>query len=118
MCVLCSIASRKHRKSLVSKVNRQRACWSLKMLSIGRDFAGFSRPTAFSKCQRPHFCMKIAPVGATLSLPSAAAEPAFIEFTNYFGAIIHLFQHRKPKGIHSDEQIPFVALSHRLFFAM
>ena len=41
MCVLCSIASRKRRKSLVSMVNRQRARWSLKMLSNGRGRTGF-----------------------------------------------------------------------------
>lgn len=31
--------------------------------SIGRAFAVFSRPSAFSKCRRAHFCRKIAAVG-------------------------------------------------------
>ena len=31
--------------------------------SIGRAFTMFSRPVAFSKCHRAHFCRKIAAVG-------------------------------------------------------
>ena len=82
MCVLCSIASRKRRKSLVSKVNRQRACRSHFVPSNGRGITGFYR------------------------------------VYQSFLTIIHLLPHRKPKGIRSDERIPFVALSHRLLFAM
>ena len=46
-----------------------------KMLSIGRAFAMFSRPTAFSKCHRTHFCREIAAVGYEKWLPSAVEYP-------------------------------------------
>ena len=54
-------------------VRRQRARWRLKMLSIGRDFAGFLRPSVFSKCHRAHFCRKIVPVGRDKVAPTGTA---------------------------------------------
>ena len=43
--------------------------------SIGRAFAVFSCPVAFSKCHRAHFCRKIAAVGYEKWLPSAVEYP-------------------------------------------
>ena len=43
--------------------------------SIGRAFAVFSCPMAFSKCHRAHFCRKIAAVGYEKWLPSAVEYP-------------------------------------------
>ena len=45
------------------------------MLSTGRDFAEFSRPTAFSKYHRPHFSRKIAADGRHFTCPPAATDP-------------------------------------------
>ena len=42
--------------------------------SIGRAFAMFSRPVAFSKCRRAHFCRKIAAVGYEKWSPPAVAS--------------------------------------------
>ncbi len=54
--------------------NLQRARWRLQMLSTGRGFAGFSRPSVFSKCHRAHFCRKIAAVGGHSTCPPAAHQ--------------------------------------------
>ena len=42
------------------------------LVSTGRGFAGFSRPSAIWKCHRPHFRGKIAAVGRHFSYPPGA----------------------------------------------
>ena len=58
---------------------KQRRCifnnrgrWTYLSPSTGRDFAVFSRPTALSKCRRPHFCGKIAAGGDHFTPPPGA----------------------------------------------
>ena len=63
-------------------VNLQRARWNPPMLSTGRGYAGISRPTAFSKCQRPHFCVKITAVGRHFTYPSGAAGTGILTLFN------------------------------------
>ena len=49
-----------------------RGRWTYLSPSTGRDFAVFSRPTALSKCRRPHFYGKIAAGGDHFTPPPGA----------------------------------------------
>lgn len=51
-------------------------------MSTGRDFAVFSRPTALSKCRRPHFCGKIA-AGGNHFTPPPATKKRWLRFRNH-----------------------------------
>ena len=110
LCKLC-----KQRKSLVDRVIPKRGRREVFLVSTGRGFAGFSRPTAFPKCHRTHFCGKIAPVGHCFTYPPAAPQEMYslrsMVSLNLSQAVLSLYSRPRPvEGIFTVQRPQFCGI--------